>query len=148
MPFISFTNLPSFEHRLDAYAKLLNVKSEKLVRKVGFDLFRGITERTPVDTGYARASWNISVGSPDRTVPDKIEGGESAAKQRNQQQLGGINAAALKNFPVIYITNPLDYIVFLEQGRTKQLPEGKGYMVQRTLADVEMKLKLAISELL
>ena len=48
----------------------------------------------------------------------------------------------------LFITNSLPYIIFLEQGRTKQLNNDKGFMVQRTLATVTKDLDKEIKKLL
>lgn len=141
---LRFTNVAEFELQLSKFAKSIDVEVEKVVRKVAFDVFRGVVSRTPVDTGWARASWNISFGTADLSVPSKPAGGETAAKALNGVQESKLNTAMAK-FPVVWITNNLNYIQFLEAGHSKQ--SGKGFMVQRTMAEVFADLRNTLDRL-
>ena len=93
-----------------------------------------IIERTPIDTGLAKASWNISLGAPDyETAPVGREYGETwdagvaAAYARQTQKR--LKAFTLQD---VYISNGNEYISLLEHGRSKQAPRG---MVGITLAE-------------
>lgn len=141
---VRITNQKAFEISLQQIATDLEADLNQVVRKVGFDLFRGVVERTPVDTGWARSSWNIAFGTPDGSVPTKIEGGEAAANSVNQHQQQKLELYPA-DFPIIWITNALPYIVPLENGHSKQM--GKGYMVQRTVAQVVANLEAALAAL-
>jgi len=44
----------------------VQARANSVIRKVGFDLHGRIVERTPVDTGRAKAGWSIDV-RPDST---------------------------------------------------------------------------------
>jgi len=138
MSSVRFTNLPSFEGTIKKFAKQIEVDVADVVRKVSFDIFRGVTERTPVDTGWARASWNIAFNTPNLSVPSRVQGGDTAARNVNAQQSAKL-LGDLSQFPVVWITNNLDYVQYLEAGHSKQM--GKGFMLQRTLADVFAEIK-------
>lgn len=134
---VRFTNTPEFEMSLQQFANKIDANLEDVLRKVSFDLFRGVVQRTPVDTGWARASWNIAFHAPDLSVPEQPSspGAAKAANSAQEQVLNG----PLGKHPVVWITNNLDYIVPLEGGHSKQ--SGKGFMVQRTLQDVIAELR-------
>ena len=129
---IRVTNQNEFDITLKKFAKKIEVDAATVVRKVAFDLFNGVVSRTPVDTGWARASWNIAFNTPDLSVPPKVQGGESAAVAANDAQEQKLDLIA-DDFPRVWITNALDYIEYLEAGHSKQA--GKGFMIQRTLAE-------------
>ena len=61
-------DLIEFEGDLDAFAKQVGIDYTKVVKHIAFDLFGRIVKKTPVDTGRARASWNITIGEVDTTV--------------------------------------------------------------------------------
>lgn len=139
---IRITNQRQFENTLKKAAVNLHVDLKDVVQKTAFDLFRGVVERTPVDTGWARSSWNISFGSMDLSIPPKIEGGEAAANNANEKEQQKVEFYP-DDFPVVWITNALPYIVPLEKGHSKQM--GKGFMVQRTVAQVVADLEAAFA---
>lgn len=141
---VRVTNQKEFDAGLIKLAEKLEADLEDVVKKIGFDVFRGVVERTPVDTGWARSSWNIAFGSPNLSVPPKIEGGESAAETVNTAQQEQLTLYP-DDFPVIWITNALPYIIPLENGHSQQM--GKGYMVQRTVAQVTASMEEALKGL-
>lgn len=141
---VRITNQREFEASIRKLQKKLDLDVQKLTRKIGFDLFRGVVERTPVDTGWARSSWNIAFGNMDLSVPPKPASESAqfeAANQKQQQKL----QAYPSSFPTIWITNALPYIVPLENGHSKQM--GKGHMVQRTLAQVVANINYTLGQL-
>jgi hypothetical protein len=143
---IRVTNQREFDISLKKIAKKIEVDAGTLVRKVAFDLFNGVVSRTPVDTGWARSSWNIAFRTPDLSVPPKpASGGESAAIAANNAQEAKLDQIKAGDFPTVWITNALDYIEYLEAGHSKQA--GKGFMVQRTLAETRADVNRALKAL-
>lgn len=85
-----------------------------LVKKAaGFHVLGGLQRKTPVDTGRARASWNIAVHAADLSVARAGENVPIPAPP----VLGEIPAGA----PVI-VSNNLPYIVPLNEGHSAQAP--------------------------
>lgn len=137
--------------------KWVNKKSslfQKIKRNYAFALYSSIVKKTPVDTGRARANWNISVGNVDtsttkETLKTDLKYGESSINSNGDES--------------IFISNNLPYITTLEyggypnppksksgkteNGYSKQAPEG---MVGVTLANKEniliAAIKRAVSE--
>lgn len=125
-----FTNGEDFDRQLTKFARKILVAPEKAVKKVAFSLFRRIVEETPVDTGRARASWNMSIGSINTHFPpegrytdrgSQIGASGSAGAQANAV-LAGYGADG--RLPVIWISNNLPYIGELENGHSDQAPVG------------------------
>lgn len=89
---------------------------ETVVRKATFEVFRMVVLRTPVDTGRARANWNVSFGAPNyatSVITDQGRGVAEAAKVL-RLPVGGVT----------WISNGLPYIRQLEHGHSKQAPQG------------------------
>ena len=81
--------------------KIVGVK-----KRFAFMLYSAIVKKTPVDTGRARANWNISAGSPDLTVTEETD--KSFGKQKKVPDAKGDTP--------LYISNNLPYIKTLEFG--------------------------------
>ena len=119
--------------------KTLNLKMEQIIKITYLTVFKGVTSKTPVDTGYARASWNINQGKPDPGTQNKADfegtGGEGKARAENARKLEGFKFDPNKG--TIWITNNVPYIIPLENGHSRR----GGYMVQRTIPEVRARLK-------
>ena len=77
----------------------------------GLARLTGIVPRTPVDTGRARASWQVTIGSPSQAVPP--EGGsyrEPGAAEALQAM------SNLQPGQTVWISSALPYILVLEFG--------------------------------
>lgn len=126
--------LREFRRDLRKFTDGLPEREMKLVRdKIALQGLSGVVTRTPVDTGMARGSWQVSHGSEETrqdTPPDK--GGSQAISQGST----GIRAAPA--FTVLYISSPLIYMPFLENGSSRQAPEG---MVAVTAAQLRQQFR-------
>lgn len=148
---VKYTNVEQFEKDIAKFIEYTQARVADVAGKLAFDAFDGVTTRTPVDTGYARGQWKISQGSPDYSREDEKEykagggAGLPGAKGRNSEEAGKARDKGTPEFPTWYITNNVPYIIYLEQGRSKQI--GKGYMVTRTINDLETNLHSLIQEL-
>jgi len=122
------TNAAEFRNDLEKAAKAIEADVEQIVRLTAAKIEEKVVQRTPVDTGRARASWNMSEESIDGSV--KPEGNYGAPP--------ATAVGALSGKKVIYISNNLDYIVPLEYGHSGQAPQG---MAAIALAEVMAELK-------
>lgn len=121
-----------------AIQEIARLKAEEeallIVQKVVIDAYTRIIDRTPIDTGRARASWQFGVNAePDGKVPD----GDYKAK------IAGIVAENVTQIAEAspgkwFIANHLDYIEALEAGWSKQAPAG---MVGLTLRELARQLE-------
>ena len=88
---------------------------------VAFEAYRTLVERTPEDTGRARASWNLGAEPSDAVPPagdyPEFRGDVSAAVEQAIAKVG-VDAESFS------ITNDLDYMPFLEAGWSEQAPAG------------------------
>lgn len=132
---------------MNKYCKKQGVKLTKVRRTYAYALYSSIVKKTPVDTGRARANWNISVGSPDLTTTEETRKSPKPMKD----MAGNLDDES------IFISNNLPYITTLEyggypnppkkdggktvNGYSKQAPEG---MVGVTLANNEAIFNAAV----
>lgn len=120
----------SFSLALERFGEKAVGKTQVIVRKVALDLFRGIVMDTPVDTGRARANWQVSIGRPALgQIKHDSGSGQLAAEAAIGAGTPSIQAA--KGDVAIYLTNNVPYIVPLEEGHSGQAPEG---MVRKNIA--------------
>jgi hypothetical protein len=120
--------LATFNAEIEVFkTTLMPASYVKFHKKLALDVLRGIVMRTPVDTGRARANWQVTIDvPPENTVEKEDEGGESTISEG----LGELHN--LRPYHVIWITNNLPYIETLEDGSSEQAPTG---MVAVTLAE-------------
>jgi hypothetical protein len=116
----------SFSLDIKEFAKATELELELVTRKIALDAYARVTRKTPVDTGRARANWNVGAGKPDLST---IEAGESSPPPSLSKGDGE---------EAIYITNNLDYIFELEDGSSKQAPRG---MVNVSMLELEAGIK-------
>lgn len=126
-----------WESNIHRFSRKIGVNANLVVKKLAIELFKLIVLKTPVDTGRARASWNISAGVIDTSVmpPGEYAKNEALAKAK-ESALGGMAR-------VIWITNSLPYILALEHGHSSQAPAG---MVGLSVEEIENYLETVIRE--
>ena len=99
-------------------ATKLRKNVETAQRYAAIAIYGKIIAGNPVDTGFSRANWNLSVGSPDYTVQGVRN---PKATYAAPSLLPGIENAGLDH---IFIANGVDYVTFLEEGSSQQAPNG------------------------
>lgn len=72
----------------------------------------GVILRMPVDTGRARSSVNVSIGTPDRSAPP--EGSYSPTPPALDEARGTLRT--LRPYQTVWITSALVYVPILEFG--------------------------------
>jgi len=117
-------SIQSFDADIKKFAKKAGLEVDKVVRSVVLHAYRGVTLKTPVDTGRARANWNISEGEMNTSV------------NKNATQIQPFRKPTGKRD--VYITNSLPYIMLLEKGSSKQAPQG---MVDITMNEIRSSFK-------
>lgn len=118
---------------------------DELVKSVVIQVGARLVQATPVDTGRARANWQVGNGGPvfvrdspvDRLPLGSLPGIRTLGRWR--QQLEGEVAGG-----VVYITNALPYARRLEYGYSKQAPSG---MVRVTAVEFASIVRDILSKL-
>ena len=91
--------------------KLINTMEDdvaKAIESVSFKILAGVVKKTPVISGDAQNSWNISEGKINTSIKSKV-------------RIPGNKISGKKD---VYITNSIHYISDLERGSSKQAPKG------------------------
>jgi len=118
---------------LKALSDYVDGSMEKIIRKACVDLYRRIVERTPVDTGRAKANWALSTsGDTDPNRQDKDGYSFNEIKTIIEGEISDFTFEIHDG--VVWITNNLEYIEFLENGTSDQAPTG---MAMVSLAEFE-----------
>ncbi|HCY86594.1 MAG TPA: hypothetical protein DHV36_15780 [Desulfobacteraceae bacterium] len=135
-------NAAGFASSLMALADYVDGSVEKVIRKACIDLYRAIVERTPVDTGRAKANWMISTSDRDLTIDH--DDGFSFAEINALIDEEAMGFSFELHDDVVIITNNLEYISELENGTSKQAPRG---MVSVSLAEFTAHFNAALAGL-
>jgi hypothetical protein len=113
-----------FNAAVDEFAdKLIPAQVTLLQKKVALLALQKIVMRTPVDTGRARGNWQTTI-----SVTPEDENRQGDPVQAGVEMLQGLGV-----FQVVFISNNVPYIIYLEDGTSKQAPEG---MVQLTMEEL------------
>lgn len=101
------------------FAEKTASKLDLAVRKISLELFSRVILRTPVDTGRARANWQVAIGRiPDGTLQLEDKAGTATISKASAA------AAGVKAGDVINLVNNLPYGPRLEDGWSGQAPAG------------------------
>lgn len=114
---------------LDRLVDKAKADMQTACRKIAFEAFKRVVEKSPVRSGRFRANWNASYASPNVSVSSSTNtarGLEEASK-----------ALEFEVGSVWYFTNALPYAERLEYGYSKQAPGG---MVRLTLVEITAML--------
>lgn len=105
-------------------------------KKLVLEALKRVVMRTPVDTGRARGNWQVTIARPSDSVIDAEDktGSDTISK--------GLSAlSALPPYQVVWISNNVDYIEFLEEGTSQQSPKG---MVRLTVIELREMIRNSI----
>lgn len=127
--------MTGFAADVATFAKKANASVDAVVRKVTFDLFFDVVQRTPVDTGRLKANWQASQNTP-------VRGTLTSTDKDGNKTMVAISGAIGGAGSVTYLANNLPYahrIEFDGWSRTKA-PAG---MVRVSMARVQRLLSAA-----
>lgn len=123
-----------FELDVREFAKQTEINLETVIKRVSFDVYNKAKKNTPVDTGRARGSWNISE-----------EYADLSSLPQGQYPSGTSNAVGnISGKEEVHVSNNVEYIDVLDQGSSRQAPQG---IVDITVAQVEAELAVIIGKL-
>ena len=144
---MAFENLKEFNEKLRDFAEdEVPRRALLLFRRVALGILRRAVLKTPVDTGRARGNWQLTVNRIVTSVIDRVDDGSpshsvgeaprrGAGKDTVDKGLGKLSRVKLGD--TIYITNNVDYIVYLEEG-TEKIPPQK--MLAEAIQEIEQGL--------
>jgi hypothetical protein len=133
-----------FSRRMTIVADVVDKNAGKVIRQAALEADQVGVLRTPVDTGRARANWIVSTGSPSSTETAGPNAGDQSANEA-QATAQALNQAqtALVGYKLtlgpIFITNNVEYIMFLDEGSSEQAPQGMTAFMLQAASDVLRK---------
>lgn len=106
-------------------------------RDIALHAFQGVVLKTPVDTGRARGSWQVTGGAPAFSQSGVLEPDRDAFPAQTLAS-GFSSIAGLMNQlqTTIFISSNLPYIRKLESGASDQARQG---MVAVTLSEIRVR---------
>ena len=109
-------SLGQFARNIRRRGRNVEVNANRLVIETAGSILSRVVVATPVDTGRARGGWVVGLGEPNRqsNALDK-SGGATIVAGRNVLR-------ARRTEQTIYLSNNVNYIVFLDQGSSAQAP--------------------------
>ncbi len=126
--------IEQFNREIDEFAKSIPNEAITMQRKIVLEALRRLVMKTPVETGRARGGWQATIGSQAKGQIDTLD------KDGLETITRGLAAlSSLKPYQVVWITNNVDYIEFLETGSSKQAPAG---MLVITVEELRTMFKL------
>jgi len=123
----------SFSADISRWVQKAQGNMDAAVRRDAVLASQSIVSMSPVDTGRFRANWNYSVGAPDESTSLWVDPTGGLTIRKIIAQSRGAKAGY-----VYYLTNALPYAQRLENGWSKQAPQG---MVRLTAMDLPRRLE-------
>jgi hypothetical protein len=143
-------NLQAFNDEIKDFArKLAPDEARTLQRKIALEGLRRLVQKTPVDTGRARANWQVGLAQEPSNTPypaDQPYGWPRPPGERPLSDVPPLSAAGQETFDAgaavieamplcpCFITNNVVYIEDLENGHSGQAPRG---MLALTVAELQ-----------
>lgn len=112
-------SLRQFKRRIDKIAKDLEIESNDNVKRLAAYIHQTVVLATPVDTGHARANWDLSLHAATTTVRQETDKSGQSTISRGNRVL-----THRKTEETIHITNNVEYIPYLNNGSSAQAPAG------------------------
>lgn len=127
-------SLLSLARRMERVDKKITKKRAELVRLVAFNTLVELVTSTPVDVSTALSNWQVAVNDPVLTEINAFFAGKFGTTQSSSVS-AAVRAArselrSVKAGDTVIISNLVDYIEQLNNGRSNQAPAG---FVQRAI---------------
>tara|TARA_R110000772_G_scaffold195029_1_gene305738 strand:- start:236 stop:649 length:414 start_codon:yes stop_codon:yes gene_type:complete len=109
-----------FTLELKNFGKVTREQATTIFQKIALELDSAVVFGTPVDEGRARGNWYPSLNAPSNEVD------LNSTDKSGSKAVAAINAlvSTVKIGDTFWLTNNLPYILPLENGHSKQAPEG------------------------
>lgn len=134
----------TFAAQIDAFIEKTKLRADIVLRKLAFDAFAGLLQRSPVDTGRFRGAWRIGLNQKNfETASVSASKGQDPPNSAEQAYAATVIGAASFG-DTIYITNSVPYAEALEGGWSKQAP-GQGAILKRTFVALQHDFQAALN---
>ena len=110
----------NFAEQIRHFTDKAEARANHAVKNIIGDIADELIFRTPVDTGRARANWQLGINQINKKVNPNTFDPEGDATSNKLYSLIPQNVLGLS----IYIANSVPYIYDLENGKSRQAPNG------------------------
>lgn len=110
-----------FNRELRAFLDKVEQEVYTFIRLISLDLFTRFVVKTPVDIGRARGGWQMLLDVAPTQETNVLDPTGQAAIATGMLSLSGLTPDSALTHR-IFISNPVFYIVYLDQGTSKQAP--------------------------
>jgi hypothetical protein len=114
------TNLNQFNRKVSKFAERIpREKVPLFIKKISLEALRRVVQKTPVDTGRARGGWQVTFNQPSKSPTGNTDPSGSGTISAGASKINQLNKPA-----AVFITNNVEYIIYLEDGTSDQAPKG------------------------
>lgn len=110
-------DLTAFARRIRRRGRMVEKGANKAVIETAIVIDQAVVIATPVDTGRARANWQVGLGVPVTEATEDTDQGGQGTITKN-----GATIRARQPKQNIYISNNVNYIEALNDGSSSQAP--------------------------
>ena len=108
-----------FARRIRRRASQVEIGASQAIRATALVISQTVIGATPVDTGHARANWQVGIDAP---ITEEIDEEDQSGAATITKNAGTIRAATPQKS--IILSNNLPYINLLNDGTSSQAPPG------------------------
>jgi hypothetical protein len=112
-------NLEQFNKEIDEFCQTIPDKVNTVQKVIVLEALKRLVEKTPVKTGRARGNWQATIDAAAEGQLEVTDIDGQATISKGLSILG-----EMQPYCIVWISNNVDYIEFLEDGSSKQAPEG------------------------
>ena len=112
-------DLGNFSNRIRRVGDDVEDGANRVVRQAAIAVNQTVTLATPVDTGRARANWQVGIGAPVLEATEDTDKDGGPTINRNNAKI-----ALRQERQTVYISNNVPYIGRLNAGSSAKAPAG------------------------
>ena len=109
-----------FSNDISKFVKKAKGNESKFIRLFSQNLAFEIVKATPVDTGFLRSSWSVSINSPEESHAGRDTAGNEGAATSFSMDRIVLTLTNAKIGDILYLINTADYGVHVEFGTSTQ----------------------------
>lgn len=123
--------MSTFAVDIKSFVEKVKGREVAFLQKLLIEIDSGVVYMTPVDEGRARGNWNVGINNVDFTDQEN----ETNAQSVINRAMEVIKRVAIGD--IIYISNNVEYIKFLEDGSSEQAPNGMVALTLQRLQQIQ-----------
>lgn len=128
----SNSNFTEWKVGIEKFKLRTQAQTVALIKKIVFEIYARTLKKTPVDKGFLRGAWTLSIGEPSDANKGKKTGGKRSLDGNEtghyMKALAGLTE--LRSLVIVWLSNAMPYVNTIEFGGFPKNPKsGKGKTV-------------------